>query len=84
MKDGAAILKILSAQNFYFQNMIKMAFYRDKICEYELKNNFILELLTFSNTACWAYWRTFPFRPYHRSTGFEKHLPSQVLPKNPH
>ena len=56
MKDGAAILKILSVQTFVFQNMIKLAFYRQQICEYELKNSLILAFFfLLSNTACWAH-----------------------------
>ena len=47
MKDGAAILKILSVQTFVFQNMIKSAFYRQQICEYELKNSLILAFFFF-------------------------------------
>ena len=40
MKDGAAILKILSVQNCVFLKMIKMSFYRERICEYELKTTY--------------------------------------------
>ena len=57
MKDGAAILKIMSVQNFILLN--KMTFYKERIyiCEYEFKNISILfwNCLLFSNPACWAH-----------------------------
>ena len=41
MKDGAAILKIMSVQNFVILKMIKIALYLERVYEYELKNNSI-------------------------------------------
>ena len=37
MKDRAAILKILSVQNFVLLIMIKIALYLGRICKYGLK-----------------------------------------------
>ena len=48
MKNGAAILKVLSAQKVVLLKMIKMAFYWERICEYEPKTTpSSLELLSF-------------------------------------
>ena len=72
MKDGAVILKILSVQNFILLKkfiMIKTAFYRVRICEYELKTTpFIVEWFSFRKKACWAHWKAFRFGPYQGST----------------
>ena len=41
MEDGEAILKILFVQNFVLQHNDKKWYSRERICEYDLKNNSI-------------------------------------------
>ena len=58
--------------------MLKMAFFREGICEYELKNNSIYFEIVY---CCQIQLDGLIEEPGHGSTGFKKSIPSQVLTK---